>query len=154
MSVTVGKKVKNAKLKTTKGNFDLKSLLGQNVVIYFYPKDATPGCTTEGRDFQAAIKAFEKLNCTVLGVSKDPMKSHEKFCEKEGFEFPLVSDEDGTLCELFDVFKEKSMYGKTYMGIERSTFLIDETGTLVCEWRKVKVPGHVKEVLKALQASS
>jgi peroxiredoxin Q/BCP len=130
---------------------DLKSLRGQNVVIYFYPKDSTPGCTTEGQDFTAQHGKFKRLNTVILGVSKDSVASHEKFKAKYNFPFELLSDEEEQACKLFDVIKEKNMYGRKFMGIERSTFLIDEKGKLRREWRKVKVKGHVDEVLAALR---
>ena len=127
----------------------LKELRGSNVVIYFYPKDATPGCTTEGQDFRDLHKQFVKANTVILGVSKDSIASHEKFKEKQQFPFDLLSDPDEKLCQKFDVIKEKNMYGKKYMGIERSTFLIDAEGKLREEWRKVKVKGHAEAVLEA-----
>ena len=127
----------------------LKELRGKRVVIYFYPKDATPGCTTEGQDFRDLDAKFKRQNAVILGVSADSMASHERFKEKQKFPFDLLSDENQSLCRKFDVIKEKSMYGRKYMGIDRATFLIDETGTLRAEWRKVKVPGHVDQVLQA-----
>jgi peroxiredoxin Q/BCP len=130
---------------------DIKSLRGKNIVIYFYPKDSTPGCTTEGQDFAANHAKFKRQNTVILGVSRDSIKSHEKFREKYNFPFDLLSDEDEKACGIFDVIKEKNMYGKKYMGIERSTFLIDEKGKLRQEWRKVKVKEHVAEVLAAVK---
>jgi thioredoxin-dependent peroxiredoxin len=121
----------------------------QHVVLYFYPKDDTSGCTTEGKDFADAYGKLKKRKVAVLGVSRDSIKSHEKFREKYGFPFDLLSDEDESLCTLFDVIRMKNMYGKQVRGIERSTFLIDKDGMLRREWRKVKVPGHVDEVLEA-----
>ena len=131
---------------------ELKELRGQNVVIYFYPKDSTPGCTTEGRDFSALYDKFRRQKTVILGVSRDSIASHEKFKEKQGFRFELVSDPDGKLCEKFDVIKLKKLYGREFMGIERSTFLIDADGKLRKEWRKVKVAGHADEVLDAVKA--
>jgi peroxiredoxin Q/BCP len=131
---------------------ELKSLRGSNVVLYFYPKDSTPGCTTEGLDFKANHLKFRRRNTVVLGVSRDSVASHEKFKAKQEFPFDLLSDTDETLCTLFDVIKEKNMYGRKVMGIERSTFLIDDNGKLRCEWRKVKVKGHVDAVLEAVAA--
>ncbi len=128
---------------------DLKSLRGKKVVIYFYPKDSTPGCTSEGQDFAANHAKFKRLNTVILGVSKDSVASHEKFKAKYNFPFDLLSDESEQACKIFDVIKEKSMYGRKYMGIERSTFLIDEHGKLRREWRNVKVKGHVDDVLAA-----
>ncbi|MDR9467025.1 peroxiredoxin [Marinospirillum sp.] len=130
----------------------LSRLQGKKVVIYFYPKDSTPGCTTEGGDFRDLYKEFQAANTEIFGVSRDGLRSHENFKAKQGFPFELISDKDETLCQLFDVIKLKKMYGKEHYGIERSTFLIDEGGKLAQEWRKVKVPGHVQEVLEAVQA--
>ena len=123
---------------------------GQNIVIYFYPKDNTPGCTKEGEDFRDYFEDFKKNNTIIIGVSRDSVASHDKFTCKYNFPFQLISDEDEKVCKLFDVIKEKSMYGKKYMGIERSTFLINSEGKLLKEWRKVKVKGHVEEVLSSL----
>ncbi|OOG23114.1 peroxiredoxin [Thioalkalivibrio denitrificans] len=122
----------------------------QHVVLYFYPKDDTSGCTTEGKDFTEAYNKLKRKKVAVLGVSRDSLKSHEKFKAKYEFPFDLLSDEDERLCKLFDVIKMKNMYGKQVRGIERSTFLIDKDGVLRREWRKVKVPGHVDEVLEAI----
>jgi peroxiredoxin Q/BCP len=130
----------------------LKDLRGQNVVLYFYPKDSTPGCTTEGRDFSALHAKFRRQKTVILGVSRDSIAAHEKFKAKQGFPFDLLSDPDEKLCKAFDVIHEKSLYGKKFMGIVRSTFLIDKTGKLRQEWRKVKVSGHADEVLEAVKA--
>ena len=129
-----------------------ESLKGKNKVVYFYPKDDTPGCTMEAKDFRDHIKDFAAAGTVVIGVSKDSIKSHDKFKQKYCLPFPLASDEDGTTCDDFGVWVEKSMYGKSYMGIERATFLIDKSGVVRGIWRKVKVEGHVKEVLAAVQA--
>lgn len=131
------------------GGADVTSadLKGSNVVLYFYPKDNTSGCTLEGQDFKKLEKQFRKLNCEIFGVSRDSLKSHEKFKEKCGFPFELISDEDETLCRAFDVIQMKSLYGRKFEGIERSTFLIDKKGVIRGEWRKVKVPGHAEAVL-------
>lgn len=137
---------------TSDKTITLSALAGSKVVIYFYPKDSTPGCTTEGQDFRDRIEAFTAANTQIFGVSKDGLKAHENFRSKQGFPFELISDPEEALCNLFDVIKLKKMYGKEFMGIERSTFLIDETGVLRQEWRKVKVKGHVDEVLAAAQA--
>ena len=118
----------------------------------FYPRDSTPGCTTEGQDFRDHYAQFQEAETEIFGVSQDSLKSHENFRTKQSFPFQLISDEDGSLCKLFDVIKMKSMYGKQFEGIERSTFLIDASGKLQQEWRKVKVPGHVEEVLRAAQS--
>ncbi len=130
----------------------LADLKGHNVVIYFYPKDNTPGCTTEGQTFRDLYKEFQKANTLIYGVSKDSLKSHENFKAKQAFPFELVSDPQEKLCKLFDVIKLKKLYGKEYFGIERSTFLLDKAGILRQEWRKVKVAGHAEEILKAAQA--
>lgn len=127
---------------------------GRWLVLYFYPKDSTPGCTTEGIDFNALLPQFEQANAAVLGVSRDSLKSHDNFCAKQGFRFPLVSDADEALCRAFDVIKEKNMYGRQVLGIERSTFLISPSGRLLHSWRKVKVPGHAQAVFDALQAAA
>lgn len=129
----------------------LSNLKGNNVVLYFYPKDSTPGCTLEGQDFRDNIDAFTSHKTIILGVSRDSVKSHEKFKSSQAFPFDLLSDEAEQLCTLFDVIKEKNMYGRKVMGIQRSTFLIDETGKLRNEWRKVKVKGHVNDVLEAVK---
>ena len=121
-------------------------------MLYFYPKDATPGCTTEGADFRDAYKAFQKAGCEVKGISRDSLKSHESFKAKMKFPFELLSDADEALCEQFGVMKLKNMYGKKVRGIERSTFVVDEKGVLAREWRGVKVPGHVQEVLSFVKA--
>jgi peroxiredoxin Q/BCP len=130
----------------------LKDLRGKNVVLYFYPKDSTPGCTTEGRDFSAMHSKFKRAKTVILGVSRDSIASHEKFKEKQGFPFDLLSDPDERLCKQFDVIHEKSLYGRKFMGVVRSTFLIDAEGKLRQEWRKVKVKGHAEEVLEAVKA--
>jgi len=151
--VSLNKKVKNFTLPATGDqSISLKDLSGTKVVIYFYPKDSTPGCTTEGQDFRDNKSKFSRANAVILGVSRDSIKSHENFKEKQSFNFDLLSDAEETLCKYFDVIKEKNMYGKKVMGIERSTFLIDEEGVLRQEWRKVKVAGHVEEVLAAAKA--
>ena len=127
----------------------LKALRGKKVVLYFYPKDATPGCTTEGQNFRDLHARFKRQNTVILGVSRDSIASHEKFKAKQGFPFDLLSDPDEKLCKQFDVIKEKSLYGRKFMGVERSTFLVDADGKLRQEWRKVKVKGHAEEVLEA-----
>jgi peroxiredoxin Q/BCP len=148
-----GKKVQDFSAPATGGTtFRLSDYKGHPVVLYFYPKDNTPGCTTEGADFRDLHKQFVKLGAVVVGVSRDSLKSHEGFCTKMGFPFPLVSDADEKLCTQFDVIKMKNMYGKQVRGIERSTFLIGPDGKLVREWRKVKVAGHAAEVLEAVKA--
>ena len=130
----------------------LSDLKGRTVVLYFYPKDDTAGCTKEALAFSGNIKAFDKAGAVVVGASKDPVASHDKFKRKHGLAFRLVSDAEGSLCEDYGVWVEKSMYGRKYMGIERATFLIDENGVVRQIWRKVKVPGHAEEVLAAVKA--
>ncbi len=127
--------------------FSLSGTMGKKLVIYFYPKDNTPGCTTEGQDFRDNFEAFSEQNCIIVGVSRDSIKSHENFKEKMQFPFELLSDTGEKICKLFDVIKMKNMYGKQVRGIERSTFVLDSEGVLRKEWRKVKVSGHVQEVL-------
>lgn len=129
----------------------LKDFRGQKVVLYFYPKDDTPGCTTESCAFRDNIKQFEKLGVQIIGLSKDSPESHDKFKKKYDLNFPLASDTDGKVCEAYGVWVEKNMYGKKSMGIERSTFLIDEQGKIAALWRKVKVDGHLDEVMDALK---
>ncbi len=148
----VGKKAPQFTLPDTFGNkVALKDFLGKKVVLYFYPKDNTSGCTMEANDFKANIKKFEKLNAVVIGVSKDSQKSHQKFVEKYDLPFILLSDEDTKVIQKYGVWKEKSMYGRKYMGVERSTFVIDEKGKLMKVYPKVKVKGHVEEVLNFLK---
>ena len=149
MSVNINTKVKKFKVSATNSSeINSDDLKGKNLVIYFYPKDNTPGCTQEGEDFRDLYKEFKKLKTEIYGVSRDSLKSHEGFKEKYKYPFELISDSDEKLCNLFDVIKEKNMYGKKYMGIERSTFLINKEGKLCAEWRKVKVNGHAQEVLE------
>ena len=129
---------------------DLKSFRPNSIVLFFYPRDNTPGCTSESIDFRDNFKSFQKKNTLIFGISKDSLSSHEKFKEKFNFPFELISDPEEKVCKAFDVIKEKSMYGKKYLGIERSTFLVDSKGKLKKEWRKVKVKGHVEEVLNSI----
>jgi|SRR5699024_9058886 len=137
---------------TNDTSIELAKLAGQQLVLYFYPRDNTPGCTTQGQDFRDLHEQFAAANTIILGVSRDSMRTHENFKAKHNFPFELISDPEETLCQQFAVIKEKNMFGKKHMGIERSTFLIDKNGVLRQEWRKVKVPGHVAEVLQAAQA--
>ena len=137
---------------STQGSIDLATLRGKKVVLYFYPKDNTSGCTLEGQNFSAMHDEFVKHDTVVIGVSRDSIKSHQNFCTKQGFPFALISDPEEALCQAYDVMKLKKMYGREYMGVERSTFLIDREGFLAQEWRKVKVPGHVQAVLDAVIA--
>jgi peroxiredoxin Q/BCP len=150
---TVGLAVPDFSAPLTGGKtFKLSEQRGSKVVLYFYPKDATPGCTTQGQNFRDLHEAFLKANTRVFGVSRDSMKSHENFKAKMSFPFDLISDPDEALCLMFDVMKMKNMYGKQVRGIERSTFLIDTEGKVAKEWRGLKVPGHVDQVLEAAQA--
>ncbi|MFC3284606.1 peroxiredoxin [Litchfieldella rifensis] len=152
MSVTLGQPVPDFTAQATSDTtVSLAELKGKQVVIYFYPKASTPGCTTEGGDFRDRKDAFATANTVILGVSRDGLRAQENFKTKQGFTFELVSDKDETLCRLFDVIKLKKLYGKEHLGIERSTFLIDKEGRLAREWRGVKVPGHVDDVLEAAQ---
>ncbi|NOX76161.1 MAG: peroxiredoxin [Gammaproteobacteria bacterium] len=151
-SIDIGKKIPAFELPATgEQHIKLADLKGKKIVLYFYPKDSTPGCTTEGQGFRDNYNTFKRAGAVVLGVSRDGIKSHENFKAKQQFPFELLSDKEETLCRLFDVIKEKNMYGKKVMGIERSTFLIDEKGVLRQEWRKVKVAGHVDDVLAAVK---
>jgi len=150
--VTIGKKVKDFELPATgEQTFKLSDYKGKNVVLYFYPKDSTSGCTQEGQDVRDNHLKFKRRNTVVLGVSRDSIKSHENFRAKQDFKFDLLSDEDEKACKMFDVIKMKNMYGKKVKGIERSTFLIDGKGVLRREWRKVKVDGHIEELLQAIK---
>ena len=130
----------------------LEQFKGKKVVLYFYPKDSTPGCTTEGQNFRDLHKEFMKEKVVIFGLSRESLKSHENFKSNQSFPFDLISDPEEKICNQYDVIKEKSMYGRKYMGIERSTFLIDENGKLVQEWRKVKVTGHAQEVLDSVKS--
>lgn len=151
--IAIGKKVPDWELPATGGNtIRLSTLIGHPVVLYFYPKDNTSGCTLEGENFRDLHAQFKKLKTVILGVSRDSVKSHDGFKEKYAFNFELLSDTDEKLCTLFDVIKPKIMYGKEVIGVERSTFLIDADGVLRNEWRKVKVDGHAQEVLDAVKA--
>ena len=145
--------VKNFKADATRGKtIELKELRGQNVVIYFYPKDSTPGCTLEGQDFRDLHGKFRRQKTIILGVSRDSIASHEKFRDKQKFPFDLISDPDEKLCGQFDVIHEKTLYGRKFMGVVRSTFLIDSAGKLREEWRSVKVKGHAEAVLDAVKS--
>jgi peroxiredoxin Q/BCP len=151
--VIVGKAVPDFSVAATGGGtFSLQAARGRCLVLYFYPRDNTPGCTLEGQDFQRLLPAFRRAGVRVCGVSRDSLASHEKFCAKMGFGFELLSDEDEKVCALFDVIREKNMYGRKVLGIERSTFLIDAQGLLRREWRKLKVEGHAQQVLEAARS--
>ena len=136
---------------TSELNLSNEDFIGKNLVIYFYPKDSTPGCTTEGQEFRDNYKSFKKLNTDILGVSRDSIKSHENFKSKQEFPFELLSDPDEKVCKAFDVMKLKSMYGREYIGVERSTFLVSAKGIILKEWRSVKVKGHVEDVLSSVK---
>jgi peroxiredoxin Q/BCP len=152
-SAKLDKKIPAFSLPATGGKpFKSSDAAGKKLVIYFYPRDNTPGCTKEGEAFRDLHAAFRKAGAVIVGVSPDSLASHEKFKTKMSFPFELLADEDHAVCDLFEVFKEKSMYGRKYMGVERSTFLVDADGVLKHEWRKVKVPGHAEEVLTAVKA--
>ena len=153
MTVSVGKKIPAFSLPRSDGSlWKTADAKGSRLVLYFYPKDMTPGCTLEGQDFRDLHAAFRRANTMVLGISKDSCERHAKFRAKEKFQFELLSDEDEKICRLFDVIREKSLYGRKFMGIERSTFLIGADGKLKREWRKVRVKGHAAEVLEAARA--
>ena len=152
-SIALGKSLPAFEAAATSGNtISAKGLKGKKCVLYFYPRDNTPGCTCEGEDFRDHFPAFKKLGVEIIGISRDSLTSHEKFRQKFSFPFELLADEDEQLCQLFQVMKMKNMYGKQVRGIERSTFLFDEKGILRQEWRKVKVEGHVEEVLAAVKS--
>lgn len=149
-----GAKVPSFRGVTTEGgHIDDTTYLGKWLVLYFYPRDNTPGCTTEARDFQRLLPAFEQANTAIVGVSNDNAASHARFCEKQGLTFPLIADTEQTVSRAFDVIREKKMYGKTFEGIERSTFLISPAGKIHQLWRKVKVPGHAEAVLATLRGA-
>jgi thioredoxin-dependent peroxiredoxin len=150
--IDIGKKAPQFVLDGTGGGWSLSGAAGGAVVLYFYPRDNTPGCTQEGEDFSAAHAAFKKAKTSIVGISADSLEAHQKFKQKMGFPFELLSDPDKKVCKLYDVIQEKSMYGKKFMGIERSTFLIDDKGVLRNIWRKVKVNGHAAAVLAAVKA--
>ncbi|PAU62303.1 peroxiredoxin [Pseudomonas sp. PICF141] len=153
MAVAIDQPVADFEALATNGqSVSLAGLKGKQVVIYFYPKDSTPGCTTQGQGFRDQLDAFKAADTEVFGVSRDSLKSHENFKAKQAFTFELISDKEEALCQQFDVIKLKKLYGKEYMGVDRSTFLIDKNGVLRQEWRGVKVPGHVDAVLAAAQA--
>lgn len=155
MTLHIGEKVPSITLPASSGKeISLEDYKGKNIVLYFYPKDMTPGCTTEACDFRDLSEEWEKANAVILGVSPDPLKKHEAFIEKHGLPFPLLSDEEKTAAEAFGVWQLKKTFGKEYMGIVRSTFLINEEGILVKEWRNVRVKNHAEQVLHSLKESS
>ncbi len=151
----VGDKIADFSLQATSDKtLSHSDLTGHKTVIYFYPKDSTPGCTTEGRDFSALYDEFQEHNTEIYGVSRDSIRAHKNFKAKQSFPFELISDPDELLCKIFDVIKLKKMYGREYLGVERSTFLLNESGELIQEWRKVKVKGHAEAVLDAVKNSA
>lgn len=153
MAVAINQPVSDFQIAaTSEKTVKLSDLKGKQLVIYFYPKDSTPGCTTEGQGFRDHYADFQAASTEIFGVSRDSLKSHENFKAKQGFPFELLSDKDEALCQLFDVIKLKKLYGKEYLGVDRSTFLIDKDGVLRHEWRGVKVPGHVEAVLEQAKA--
>jgi thioredoxin-dependent peroxiredoxin len=151
-NIDIGKKAPAFTLEGTAGSWSLRDAAGNAVVLYFYPRDNTPGCTQEGEDFTATHAQFKRTKTLIFGISADSLASHEKFKQKMGFPFELLSDPDQKVCKLYDVIQEKSMYGKKFLGIERSTFVIDGKGVLRHAWRKVKVKGHAAAVLAAVKA--
>lgn len=151
MPLKVGDPAPNFKALTGSGPVTLQDLMGSHIVLYFYPKDNTPGCTLEACAFRDSLPRFKKMNAKVFGVSKDDLKSHDRFAAKYELSFPLISDADGSLCDSFGVWKNKSMFGKKYKGIERATYLIDKGGVIRHIWRNVKVSGHAEEVLAAIK---
>lgn len=153
MTIQIGQPIPDFSAPATSDTtFSLSELKGRNIVLYFYPKDSTPGCTTEGQNFRDLYAQFQDADCEIFGISRDSMRRHENFKAKQAFPFELISDEDEAVCQLFDVIKLKKLYGKEYLGIERSTFLIDKEGVLRQEWRKVKVKEHAQAVLDEVKA--
>ena len=151
MKIAIGKKIKDITIISSDGKNKLSEYLSKNLVLYFYPRDLTPGCTTESNEFNDNLKKIKKLGWNIVGISRDNMKSHEKFINKYSFKFPLISDENEKVCKMFDVIKEKSLYGRKYMGIDRSTFLISQKLKILHIWRNVKVKGHVDEIIKTIK---
>ena len=153
MTIAIGDQIPDLTVKTTKNDaLKLRDLKGKALVLYFYPKDNTPGCTTQGQAFRDAYAQFQAADCEILGVSRESLRSHQNFINKHEFPFDLISDPDEELCNAMDVIKEKNMYGRKYMGIVRSTFIFDKTGKLRHEIRNVKVKGHVDEVLALVES--
>ena len=151
MKINIGKKIKDITITTTDNKNKLSDYLNKNLILYFYPRDMTPGCTTESIEFNENISKIKRAGWNVVGVSRDTIKSHLKFIDKHSFKFPLISDEDEKVCNMFDVIKEKSLYGRKYMGIDRSTFLISTDLKIISLWRNVKVKGHVDEVINKIK---
>ena len=151
MKIDIGKKIKDIAVTTTDNKNKISDYLNKNLILYFYPRDMTPGCTTESIEFNENISKIKRAGWNVVGVSRDTIKSHLKFIDKHSFKFPLISDEDEKVCNMFDVIKEKSLYGRKYMGIDRSTFLISTDLKIISLWRNVKVKGHVDEVINKIK---
>ncbi|MDC0089179.1 peroxiredoxin [Gammaproteobacteria bacterium] len=151
MKIDIGKKIKDIAITTTDNKNKISDYLNKNLILYFYPRDMTPGCTTESIEFNENISKIKRAGWNVVGVSRDTIKSHLKFIDKHSFKFPLISDEDEKVCNMFDVIKEKSLYGRKYMGIDRSTFLISTDLKIISLWRNVKVKGHVDEVINKIK---
>jgi len=151
MKIDIGKKIKDIAITTTDNKDKISDYLKKNLILYFYPRDMTPGCTTESIEFNENISKIKRAGWNVVGVSRDTIKSHLKFIDKHSFKFPLISDEDEKVCNMFDVIKEKSLYGRKYMGIDRSTFLISTDLKIISLWRNVKVKGHVDEVINKIK---
>ena len=151
MKIEIGSKIKDISIVTTDNKNKISDYLNKNLVLYFYPKDMTPGCTTESIEFNDSLAKIKRMGWNVVGVSRDTIKKHMKFIEKYSFKFPLISDEDEKFCDMFNVIKEKSLYGRKYMGIDRSTFLINKDMKVLYAWRNVKVNGHVEEVINKIK---
>ena len=151
MKIDIGKKIKDIAITATDNKNKISDYLNKNLILYFYPRDMTPGCTTESIEFNENISKIKRAGWNVVGVSRDTIKSHLKFIDKHSFKFPLISDEDEKVCNMFDVIKEKSLYGRKYMGIDRSTFLISTDLKIISLWRNVKVKGHVDEVINKIK---
>jgi len=151
MKINIWKKIKDISVVTTDNKNKISDYLNKNLILYFYPRDMTPGCTTESIEFNANLSKIKRVGWNVVGVSRDTIKSHLKFIDKHSFKFPLISDEDEKVCNMFDVIKEKSLYGRKYMGIDRSTFLIGTDLKVIGLWRNVKVKGHVDEVINKIK---
>ena len=151
MEIKEGKKIKDIKIVSTDNKMSISEYLDKKLILYFYPKDLTPGCTSESIEFNTNLTKIKRIGWNVVGISRDSIKSHLKFIDKHSFKFPLISDEDESVCRYFDVIKEKSLYGRKYMGVDRSTFLIDKKLQVLQIWRNVKVKGHVSEIMDALK---
>ena len=151
MKIEIGSKIKDISIVSTDNKNKISDYLNKNLVLYFYPKDMTPGCTTESIEFNDSLAKIKRMGWNVVGVSRDTIKKHMKFIEKYSFKFPLISDEDEKFCNMFNVIKEKSLYGRKYMGIDRSTFLINKDMKVLYAWRNVKVNGHVEEVINKIK---